>query len=100
MTDPWADLAARARALADLADRYAAIAPADLAPTADTDPLGELDTAALEVRGAVAACRRATYQALHDLGIPKAEIGRRWGTTGAAVGKVLNRAQTAPAAES
>lgn len=92
-SDPWQTLAARARELAELADRYATVAPADLAPGADADPLAELDKAALSLVSGAAACRRATYQALADLGIPKAEIGRRWGTTGAAVGKVLNRGQ-------
>ncbi|WP_280245811.1 hypothetical protein [Nocardia abscessus] len=94
-TDPWQTLAARARQLAELADQYAAIAPADLAPTTAGDPLAELDALAREIARDASACRRATYQALHDTGVPKSEIGRRWGTTGAAVGKVLNRDQTA-----
>jgi hypothetical protein len=90
-SDPWKTLGDRARELAELADRYAATAPADLAPTGAGDPLADLDDLARDLARDASACRRATYQALADIGIPKAEIGRRWGTTGAAVGKVLNR---------
>ncbi|MGW1740492.1 hypothetical protein ACWCPQ_16970 [Nocardia sp. NPDC001965] len=95
-SNPWQTLAARARELAELADRYATIAPAGLAPTEAGDPLADLDALAREIARDASACRRATYQALTDIGIPKAEIGRRWGTTGAAVGKVLNRSQSDP----
>ncbi|MFD4438961.1 hypothetical protein ACFWPK_04185 [Nocardia sp. NPDC058519] len=73
---PWADLAVQARALADLADQLAGRDPADLAPDEGGDPLASLDKRALDLVGAAAACRRATWQSLRDGGMTFAAIGR------------------------
>ncbi|WP_043738411.1 hypothetical protein [Nocardia asiatica] len=89
---PWESLARHARWLADRAEECAALSPADLAPSAGRDFLAELDQRALAVVGAVATCRRATWQQLADEGLTRAEIGRRWGVTRAAVSNALSQA--------
>ncbi|MGW6698884.1 hypothetical protein [Nocardia sp. NPDC055049] len=86
---PWADLAAQARALADLADQCAAKSAGELAPGDQGNPLADLDASALAVRGVVAACRRATWQALHDDGATYAEIGELWHVSKQAVRQAL-----------
>lgn len=70
-----ADLAAQARALADLADQAAGQDPADLTPT----DFADLHQRALDIQAAAATARSATWQALYDSGISAAEIGRRYG---------------------
>lgn len=85
---PWAHLAEQARALAELADQFAGLAPADIEPAAVAD----LDARALDIQAAVAACRRATWQALYDGGVSAAEIGARWGVSRQRVsGKITTR---------
>lgn len=88
---PWASLAAQARQLAELADRLAAKDPAELAPTETGNPLAALDAAALAVRSAAAACRRATYEALiNDSGWSKADLARGWNVRPSAISNVLS----------
>lgn len=91
---PWEALAQHARALAELADRYAAMPPAALAPTAaengGTDLLHELDERARSMVSIAAACRVATWRALRDQGMSGPEIGRMWGKHRTTVGKALD----------
>ncbi len=92
LADPWAALAEHARALVELADQSAAkaaSAAAELEPSNLGDPLAELDRLALTIRGTVAACRRATWQALRDEGHTYEAIGERWGVTKQAVRQAL-----------
>lgn len=92
---PWESLAQQARRLAELADRCAAMPPADLAPVHDVDGtadlLADLDSRALAIRSVVAACRRATWQELADQGHTAADIARMWGVTRQAVSQTLVR---------
>ncbi|WP_157119782.1 hypothetical protein [Nocardia xishanensis] len=67
--------------MADVADRCATIDPADLAPTDDRDLLAELDERALAIRSVVAACRRATWSALHEETGNYSAVARMWGVT-------------------
>ncbi len=91
----WESLAQQARWLAEVADRYARTDPKELAPSGSDDdphdPLAEMDARALAIRGAVAACRRSTWQALADSGLTAAEIGRLWGVSRQAVSQALVR---------
>src|SRR5690606_17940955 len=90
MSDPWADLAAKARALASLADQYAAADPVALTP-GDTDPLGKLDRAAVELRGLVAACRAEVWRQLRQAGHSAAAIGKMWGVSRQVVTRQIGR---------
>lgn len=85
----WTGLATNARALADLADQFAAKSAGELAPSDQGNPLADLDARALAVRGAVAACRRATWQELYDAGATYAQIGELWHVSKQAVRQAL-----------
>jgi len=94
---PWESLANQATWLAQLATKTAALPPEDrmtLSPDSlepDVDLLAELDSRALAVRAAVAACRRDTWRALRDRGWTLAQIADHWGVTPQAVSKALGR---------
>lgn len=77
-TSPWAELAAQARALADLADELAARDPASLAPAGGVDILADLNTRAEAIQVAVASCKAATWRSLFNGGRSAADIGRMW----------------------
>ncbi len=87
---PWQSLAQHARWLAEYAEKAAVTDPIILAPIDDRDFLAELDERTLAIRGIAAACRRHTYQALRDQGVPVAGIAEAWGVSVQAVYKVLN----------
>lgn len=81
MSDPWADLAAKARALAELADLYATADPATLAPSEGGDRLRILDEITVDLRGQVAACRVEVWRQLRQSGHSAAAIGEMWGVS-------------------
>lgn len=78
---PWATLAAEARALAEAAEALADRDPLALAPTAEADPLADLDRRRARIQAQVAECRSATYRALRDRGMTLAQIAARWGVS-------------------
>lgn len=90
---PWESLAQHARWLAEYAEVAAKVNPIDLAPIDDRDFLAELDARALAIRSIAAACRRHTYQALRDDGVPVSAIAEAWSVSDQAVYKVLNGPQ-------
>lgn len=95
MSDALRELAAAARELAELADRYAERDPEQLAPTGEkgspdrVDPFADLDRQARELVSAVAAARRAAWLDLRAARYTDAAIGRLWGIGRASVGKAL-----------
>lgn len=90
---PWADLAQRAREIAELAERYETMPAAGLAPTGSreagdlVDPFDDLRIRALALVGLAADCRLATWRQLHDDGASYTDIGRLWGVSSQAVQK-------------
>lgn len=105
---PWESLARHARELADMAERWANVPPADLAPrweqTGDpdddvpvlADPLRDLTEAGQIAQRLAAACRREVWARLHDggLGMTYQQIAALWGVKKAAVGNALSRGST------
>lgn len=93
--DPWQALARQAQWLAAQADRLAALTPAErIARDEDgdeADELSMLDARELALRGALAACRRSTYQQLLDTGWTVQQIADELDVSYQAVRKVLNR---------
>lgn len=87
----WVALAASARELADLADKYGQLDPDELGPTTSADPLSDLHTHALELVALTQGCRRATWQALRDNGCAAVDIAQVWDITPQQVHKVLRR---------
>ncbi|HEY3478420.1 MAG TPA: hypothetical protein VGL02_05905 [Streptomyces sp.] len=113
---PWESLARHARWLAEMADRMAAVPPAELAPrweqTGDpdddvpvlVDPLRDLTEAGQIAQRLTGACRRDVWARLHDggRGMTYDQIAALWQIKKAAVGNALSRGskeRTPPASE-
>jgi hypothetical protein len=106
---PWESLARHARALAEMAERWAKVPPRDLAPrweqTGDpdddvpilVDPLRDLTEAGQIAQRLAGMCRRDVWARLHDggRGLTHEQIAELWGVKRAAVGNALARGERA-----